>query len=287
MRTKFLLAIVAGSIAISFPARAEPAMWVIRDKDSTIYLIGTLHLLRHGTEWNAARVEKLLDGSTELWLEVADPDNQAAALPLIQQYGFDPSKPLSSKLSAAQKAKLEKVAATYDLPVASLEPMKPWMAGLFFTVLPLLKAGFDPNAGVELFLKKEAEQKGEKIHGFETLEEQTRFLADLPQSDQIAFLEESLDDADKGLAELEKLADAWLHGDTKTIGTLLDDELKTKAPQIYEKLFVQRNIRWSQQIAHLLEGSGMQLIAVGAGHLAGPDSLQVQLAKRGIKVESY
>ena len=58
-------------------ARAEPAMWVIKDKDSTIYLIGTLHLLRHDMEWDAAKVKKTVGESTELWLEIADADNQA------------------------------------------------------------------------------------------------------------------------------------------------------------------------------------------------------------------
>ena len=63
-----------GSLALfrpALPAKAEPAMWVIRDNDSTVYLIGTLHLLRHETEWNTAKVEKTLTESTELWLEAA------------------------------------------------------------------------------------------------------------------------------------------------------------------------------------------------------------------------
>jgi uncharacterized protein YbaP (TraB family) len=67
-------------------ARAEPAMWMIHDADSTIYLIGTAHLLRHEAKWRSPKLEKALSASSELWLEVPDPDNEAAALPLIQQY---------------------------------------------------------------------------------------------------------------------------------------------------------------------------------------------------------
>lgn len=274
-------------VLLALPAKAEPAMWVIRDKDSTIYLIGTLHLLRHEMEWDSAKVKKAVTESTELWLEVANIDDQASVLPLMTKYGMDPEKTLSSKLSAAQKEKLSKVAAIYGIPPASLEPMKPWMAGLMFAVLPLQKAGYDPNAGVDRLLKAQAEKEGDKIRGFETAEEQVRFFAELPEPEQIAFLEETLGEAEEGLSELEKLAKAWIDGDTETIGNVALTELKNEAPALYEKLVVQRNIAWSKKIAEILKGSGVQQIAVGAAHLAGPDSLQVQLAKRGIKVERY
>lgn len=283
----WLLGAVAAPVVLAVAARAEPPMWVIRDKDSTIYLIGTVHLLRHETEWNAARVKKTLTESSELWLEVANIDDQAGALPLITQYGMDPERTLSSKLNPGQKEKLAKVAATYGIPPESLEQMRPWMAALTFSILPLLQAGFDPNAGVDHILKAQAEKEGDKIFGFETAEQQVRFLAELPEAEQIAFLEEALTDAEKGVGQFEKLAKAWMDGDNDTIGTLLVNELKKTAPTLYQKLVVQRNIAWSEKIAEILKGSGVQQIAVGAAHLAGPDSLQVQLAKRGIKAERY
>jgi uncharacterized protein YbaP (TraB family) len=283
----WLLGAVAAPIVLAVAARAEPAMWVIRDKDSTIYLIGTLHLLRHETEWNSAKVKKTVTESSELWLEVADMDDQASVAPLIAQYGIDREKTLSSKLNATQKEKLAKVAATYSVPLSSLEPMKPWMAALMFAVLPLQKAGYDPNAGIDRLLKAQAEKEGDKIYGFETAEEQVRFFAELPEPEQIAFLDETLGDAEKGMAQLEKLAKAWIDGDNETIGNILVNEFKKEAPVVYEKFLVQRNIAWSEKIAEILKRSGVQQIAVGAAHLAGPDSLQVQLAKRGIKVERY
>jgi len=268
-------------------AQAEPPMWVIRDKDSTIYLIGTVHLLRHETEWNSAKVTKAVTESTELWLEVANIDDQASTLPLITKYGMDPERPLSSKLNAGQKEKLAKVVAAYGIPSESFEQMRPWMAALTLSILPFMQAGFDPNAGVDHILRAQAEKEGDKIYGFETAEEQVRFLADLPEAEQVAFLEETLTDAEKGVAQLEKLAKAWMDGDNEAIGTILVNEFKKVAPAVYQKLVVQRNIAWSEKIAEILKGSGVQQIAVGAAHLAGPDSLQVQLAKRGIKAERY
>jgi len=277
---------VAG-IGISSTVRAEPAMWVIHDKDSTIYLIGTVHLLRHESEWDSKKVKSALAESTELWLEVPNPDNAEAAAQLIQQYGIDREKPLSQKLNLIEREKVSKLAADYNIPAAGLEVFKPWTVALFFAVLPLQKAGYDPNSGVDRFLAMEARKKGEKIEGFETLEEQIQFFDELAEKEQIAFLDDTFDEVAEGIARLDKMAVAWVKGDTKAIDDLLVQEMKSKYPTLYEKFLVQRNINWAGKIQEMLHRSGVQLIAVGIGHLVGSDSVQAQLAKHGIKVESY
>src|ERR1700719_2796266 len=138
MSMKILSATLVVFLAVAF-AKAEPAMWVIRDADSTIYLIGTLHLLKHDMEWNAEKVRKTVHESTELWLEVADFDNQAALAPLMAKLGVDPQHPLSTRLNEEQRKRLEKVATTYNIPAASLEPMRPWLAGLGLAGRPVMK----------------------------------------------------------------------------------------------------------------------------------------------------
>ena len=268
-------------------AQAEPAMWVVKDSDSIIYLIGTLHLLKHETEWKADKVKKTVGESTELWLEVADPEDQAGLQPLIAKHGLDAGKPLSKKLNEAQRKKLEKIAATYGLPAASLEPMQPWLAAVLLGTMPLVKAGYDPKAGIDRLLRAQAVAEGDQIRGLETAETQVRMMADLPQAVQIAFLAETLDDVEEGLELLDKIAKAWIEGDTETIARLGVAEMKREAPEAYKKLLVDRNIAWSEKIVEMLKGSGVVQIAVGAAHLAGPNSVQAQLEKRGIKVESY
>jgi uncharacterized protein len=275
------------SIGISSAAQAEPAMWVIHDNDSTIYVIGTVHLLRHEAEWTSKKVKDALAESTELWLEVPNPDNASAAAQLIQQYGIDREKPLSQKLNFIERQKMSKLAADYHIPAAGLEMLKPWTAALFFAILPLQKAGYDPNSGVDSFLEMEARKKGEKIQGFETLEEQIQFFDELPEKEQIAFLDDTFDEVEEGIARLERMAVAWMKGDTKSIDDLLVQEMKNKYPTFYEKFLVQRNIHWAGKIEEMLHRSGVQLIAVGIGHLVGSDSVPAQLAKRGIKVEAY
>ncbi len=278
---------IAVAATASQTAIAEPAMWVIRDNDSTIYLIGTVHLLRPDTVWKSEKVMKTVADSTELWLEIANPDDQAAVMPLVQKYAFDREKSLSSKLPPPQREKLSKVAAQYNMPVAALDVMKPWMAALTFIMLPLQKSGFDANSGVDHVLRAQAEKEGDKVAGFESLEDQIRMMAELPEKDQTALLASTLDDAASGIALIDRIANAWTAGNTKQLAELMVNDMKTEAPSVYEKLLVQRNVRWCAQVDQILKRSGVQEIAVGAAHLVGPDSLQVQLAKRGIRAEPY
>ena len=276
---------LAGAVLIPQAAHAEPAMWVVRDADSTVYLFGTVHLLRKDVVWNTPKVQKAMKDSTELWLELTDDGDMAKLAPVVQQHGIDAARPLSSKLTAAQKAKLAKVAAEYGMNPAQLEPLRPWLAALTMTMLPLQKAGWTADAGVDKLLRAQAEKEGDQLKAFETAEQQMRFFADLPEARQIEFLEQSLDNAEEGLAQMDTLAKAYAAGDPDTIGRIMSSEMKAEAPELYDLLLTRRNIAWAEKIDTLLDGKGTHFIAVGAGHLAGPDSVQVQLAKRGIKAE--
>jgi uncharacterized protein YbaP (TraB family) len=279
--------VAAAALLAAAPAASEPALWVVKDEDSTVYLFGTVHLLRSDTTWNTPRIQKAMEDSKELWLEIVDVDgqDQAKMQQLVAQIGLDPARPLSSKLNDAQKAKLAEVAAEYGVPVQNLEPLKPWLAGLTFALLPLQKAGFDPNAGVDKLLKAQAEKEGDAIRAFETTEQQLRFFDNLPEAQQVAFLEQALEDAEEGVALLDKLVEAWAAGDSDTIGRILNDEMKTEAPELYDVLLTKRNEDWAGQIEKIMAGSGTHFVAVGAGHLAGPDSVQAKLAARGLKAE--
>jgi uncharacterized protein len=279
--------ITVASLLMIAAARAEPAMWVIKDADSTIYLIGTMHLLKHDAEWKTDKVKKTLHEAQELWLEIADFDNQAAVAPLVARLGVDPQHPLSTKLNEAQRTRLEKVTTTYNIPAATLEPLRPWLAAILLAETPILKAGYDPKTGVERILAAQATAEGHKVLGLETAEEQMHLLAELSEEEQIAFLDGTLDDLEEGFGVLDQLAKAWMDGDTETIARFSIDEFKKKAPTVYDKLLVRRNVAWAEKIEQMLKGSGVQEIAVGTAHLAGPDSVQAQLAKRGIKVERY
>jgi hypothetical protein len=74
---------------------------------------------------------------------------------------------------------------------------------------------------------------------------------------------------------------AWKHGDQRVFVNMLG-QLKTASPDTYRMLFTERNTRWADWIRARMQAPGTVFVAVGAGHLAGPDSVLVRLGERGI-----
>lgn len=283
LKTKF--ACVAGAVALlaaASPARAEPPMWVIKDADTTIYLFGTVHVLTPKIQWNTPSVQAAVKDSEELWLEVTDADNMAVVGPLIQKLGLDFARPLSKKLTPDQLARITQVAGKYGFPAAQLEPMQPWLAAMTLTMVPLQKAGFDPKLGVDAKIREAATKEGDALKSFENVEQQLNFFATMKEADQVAMLMQIVEDADQGAAAIERAATAWSSGDLSAMENELILDLKRKAPQVYDLMLSRRNIDWAGQIEGILKGAGTHFIAVGAGHLVGPDSVQAQLKARGI-----
>jgi len=267
-------------------ALAHPALWQAKIGNSTVYLFGTVHLLPNDTQWHFPALDQALAHSQSLYIELTD-DDQASVAPLVLQYGLDAAHPLSTQLSESDNAALAKAAALAGLPggVTTLQPMKPWLAALTLSVAPLLKAGLDPAEGVDKQLRAQMSNAGKPVFGLETAEQQIQFLANLPAPMQIGFLRDTLRDVAKTKEELLSLVDAWKQGDVAAIAKLENDELKTQEPALYQELIVQRNTAWAGKIRDLLKQPGTVFIAVGAAHLAGPDSVQAQLAKLGITVQ--
>lgn len=278
------VAVLAATSLAPLPAAADPALWVIRDEDSTIYLLGTVHVLRADTVWRTPAIDAALAEADDLWIEV-EADDAEALRPLVARHGLDRDNPLSGKLTADQKARLDAAAAAIGSSGATLEPMRPWLAALQLSMGPLTKAGFDPASGVEAKLKAAAREAGKPIRTLETLEQQIGVFADLPPAVELAFLLSTLDEMDEGPAMLDALVTAWSAGDVEALDTLMVAELAADYPALHEALLVRRNSDWAGQIQALLAGEGVSVIAVGAAHLVGDDSVQAQLAARGVAVE--
>jgi uncharacterized protein YbaP (TraB family) len=280
---RFAAALVLNLLLVA-TAFAAPGLWVVRQGEATIYLFGTVHLLPSDTHWSSPALDKALAESQRLSIEIVDDDNPAMQ-GLVMQHGVDFGHPLSTKLGDRDMQRLEKAAEEAKVPggVAALQPMRPWLAALTLTVAPLVQAGMDPSQGVDKQLKARMQEAGKPIDGLETSEKQIRMLADLPESMQLDFLRQSFKEVADGPAKLRELVDAWRRGDTDAIAKVEDEDLRKESPTLYQRLIVERNQTWARTIAERLKQPGVSFIAVGAGHLAGPDSVQAQLRKLGIE----
>ncbi|WP_049622083.1 TraB/GumN family protein [Frateuria defendens] len=282
-RPRLLAALACLALLLAAPLGARPALWTVKDADTTIYLFGTVHLLPHDADWHYPALDQALAASRALYIELTD-DGQANMTALVLRYGLDPSHPLSAQLSQADQGRLARAAQLANVPGGSgaLNIMRPWLAALTLAVAPLTQAGLDPALGVDKQLRAAAEKAGKPVEGLESAEQQIRFLADMPSALQLALLRATLHDTDRAKVELKALIEAWKRGDDAAIARLENDTLRKEEPQLYQRLLVTRNEDWARRIKAMLDRPGTVFIAVGAAHLAGPDSVQAQLGKLGV-----
>lgn len=278
-----LVSILALGLAV--PAVAEPALWAIKDHDSTIYLFGTIHVLKPATQWRSPRIDAAVRASGDLVIEALGADDPALMQPLVMKYGLDPTAPLSTKLAPEDFKRAQALAQGAGVPPQAMEAMRPWLASISLGMLPIAKAGYDPKSGVEQVISAEMKAAGKPASSLETAEQQIRFFADMPPTTEVELLKSALDDAEAGPAKIDQMVTVWAMGDVEALEAQFITEMKTEYADLYAVLITDRNINWARQLKAKLAGSGVSFVAVGAGHLVGPDSVQVQLAKLGVDVE--
>ncbi len=277
---------LAFALVASTPALADPALWAAKSSTATIYLFGTVHVLPDGTQWRYPALDKALAASGKLYVEEDDDDPVTMQL-LVLQYGMDLQHPLSGKLDTADRARLDDTAKAAGVTggSATLDAMRPWLAALTIAVAPIVKAGYDPKSGADKQLEREFRTSGRPIGAFETAEQQIKFLADLSPALQLDLLRNALDEYAEGPAQIGKLIGYWQSGNVAAIAVDVSGTVRRHYPELYEVLLVDRNRAWARRIETLLEDRGTILVAVGAGHLAGPDSVLVQLRELGVETE--
>ncbi|MDY0872066.1 TraB/GumN family protein [Dongia rigui] len=266
-------------------AAAEPALWVAKSGNATIYLFGTVHLLKPDADWRAAKIKTAFDSSSTLWLELDDAAKGGLDEKLLWKYGKDPAHPLSTKLTPAERQKLRAAAAKAGIPPVAFESLRPWLAALQLGKAPMMAAGYNPEMGVDRQLLADAKVADKPVMGLETTEQQMRFFADLPPQVELTLLTQTLDHGAEGAAQLDQLAGAWLAGDVDALNTLLKQEDMAVSDRRLRKLLLgDRNKAWAERLGSLAKDGGTHFVAVGAAHLTGADSLQNFLQQRGFKV---
>ncbi|MEG3181923.1 TraB/GumN family protein [Sphingomonas sp. LT1P40] len=262
---------------------ADPALWVVKDADTTIYLFGTVHILKPGLSWFDEAVKKAFDESGELVSEIGATPDPAAMQPLVIKYGVSMTGPtLTEKLPESKRAAFAKAMADAGVPLAAADRFDPWLAAVQLSMLAVVKAGYDPASGVEEALNKAAKAANKPITGLETVEQQFGFFDSIPEEAQVKFLVETVDQLADAPATLDKMVGEWATGDADGLAVLMNDGLKA-APELSKILLADRNARWAEWIDTRLDKPGVVFVAVGAGHLAGAESVQAMLEKRKIK----
>lgn len=278
-----LLALASCMPAPKTVSDADPALWVLRDEDTTIYLFGTVHALKPGLSWFDEAVKDAFDESDSLVLELVLPP-QAELQALILELGRSQgTTPLSAQLSPAEADKLHAALARMGQSVEAVDGLEPWLAAVMLANMPAQQAGYSPDNGAETVLTKAARAAGKPVIGLESAREQFGYFDRLSMPAQRALLVRTIDGLPRGEAALAQIVSAWSAGDADGIARLLNEDL-AGAPELAQALLVTRNRHWADWIATRMKAPGTVFVAVGAGHLAGGRSVQAELAARGFKV---
>ena len=266
---------------------ADPAMWVVRDEDTIIYLFGTFHLLDGKSDWFNDEVRQAFDSSQELVFEINMPKNQGEIAqqmgPLVVQYALDKQgRTISSRLSPEENKKLNEALATMGAPAGAFDRFEPWFVNMSLSAVAAQKEGLTGEKGVEEVLRRAAEARKMTMGAVETLEGQIKIFDSMPEDQQLVQLKQTLKDMDDKDDTLPRMLRAWKAGDTEAMEQVMNEGIKDQ-PGLRRALLENRNRQWAEWIDQRLDRPGTVFMAVGAGHLVGPDSVQTFLAQRNIQ----
>ncbi len=269
--------------AVALPD-ADPALWVVRDEDTTIYLFGTFHML-DGRPWFNDEVRTAFDASNELVLEAIVPDDPTAIQPLIIRFAVDPQgRRLSQRLSSEDNANLNAALSSLGVPVGAFEPLEPWFVSMSMGALVGQRLGIRAENGPEAALRHAAAERSLPVHELEGMEWQLSLFDRMPEDQQLAQLRDAVESVAEMPALLGRMLSAWSAGDVEGLGAILRQSMD-EDPALHRLLFTDRNATWAGWIQERMARPGTVFIAVGAGHLAGSDSVQAALAARGLQTE--
>ena len=282
-------AVLVGSAPVPATAQAlpdaEPAMWVVSDKDTTIYLFGTFHALDGKRDWFNDEVRSAFDASQEVVLEIITPDDPAEMRPALMRHALTAADAptLTSKLTPAGRTRLAGVLAKNKMPAAALDRFRPFFASVTLATLQFGAMGMGAEQGAEAVIKRALKGSTKQLGAVETIDEQFALMNALPEAEQLRILEATLKDDGSMSKDITSMLDAWNRGDAKAVAKAIRQSDKD-SPSLYKLMFTDRNARWAQWVDRRLDRPGTVFMAVGAGHLAGDRSMVTLLKRDGHRV---
>lgn len=270
--------------AAARPVDAKPGLWKLADADTTIYLFGTIHALPKDYVWRSSGVEAALKASDELVLEVIDSDDKDVVRTVFTELATSPGlAPVNERVPVNKRARLASMLKMLGRTPAQMTSFESWAVSLILVGAMLRDVGLESHSGVETKLSALFTETKKPISGLETTRDQLGFFDRLSETAQRFLLTSMIDGSANQRKQFDAMISAWRRGDERAISVSFDRELKA-SPELLSALLGQRNTNWSDQLVKKLDTPGTIFVAVGAGHLAGKQSVQAMLTARGLKV---
>lgn len=278
--------LVASPAAAKAPQSAHPALWEVRDKELTIYLFGTIHLLPDDFQWRTAKFDQAVNSSQQLVVEtIVDEKDPTKVMSAMASLAFNTPNlpPLLLRVPPQKRPALAAAIKKSGYPTTAFDRMETWAAAFILLGNQYRDMKLKGDEGVEAVLRNNFTSSNKPIGELETNLQQFGFFDKLPEKAQDSLLDGALDNSRAAEAEFSGMLQAWSKGDVKAIARTFDRDL-SGSPELANALIHQRNANWSKWIEQRLSQPGSIMIAVGAGHLAGNDLVIALLQRDGYKV---
>jgi uncharacterized protein YbaP (TraB family) len=280
-----ILALGGTPVAATAASSARPALWAVGDADTTVYLFGTIHLLPQNYQWRSAKIDKAIEGSSELMVEtIVDDKNPQKLMSAMASLAFSKGlPPITERVPPEKRPALEAAIAKSGVPRSVYDQMETWAVAFMLLGNQFRDMGLKGGEGVETVLRGAFTTEGKPIGELETNVEQLGFFDKLPEDAQRSLLEGAIDKPEAMSKEFDGMLASWVRGDVDGIADTFNRDLAA-SPELRAALLKQRNANWSRWIEQRMAQPGAIMIAVGAGHLAGKDSVIDMLEHDGYRV---
>ncbi len=285
MQFYLALSLLLIHLGLASQASAESSVWKVQNDSQTVYLGGTVHLLRANDFPLPTEFDIAYQDSTELVFEtdLESMSDLAVQARLMQQLSYGDGRSLKTVLSEEAYSALEMYTASIGLPLPMLEKFKPGMIISTLQVLEFQKIGFTPM-GVDAHFNSLAANDAKAVGQLESIDDQIGFLATMGEGNESEFILLSLQDLAETANVMDDMIAAWRTGNNDLLSELFVKDMLEEAPEVYDSLLKQRNLNWLPQIEAMLLDADTEFVLVGAAHLVGPDGLLALLESKGYQV---
>jgi len=283
-----LFAAALAGVLLCGLAHAEGALhslWEVHGKHNTVYILGSIHVLRPSDYPLPAAVLDAYSSAKSLFMEVDldEMDSPQVQAELLASAALPEGKTLAAVLGNQRYERARALAGEVGVDLATFDQFTPWFAAEAISQLQLTQLGFQAQSGVEMYFLDRARSDGKTVAGLETVHDQIALFDAMSLDAQAEYLLSSLEEARDLPKEVDLMVRAWQHGDTAWFESELKGEIG-RDPKLYQSVLGVRNRKWLPKIEALLNDDKNCLVIVGTGHLAGAGSVIDLLRKDGIVV---
>lgn len=267
-------------------AEAKSLLYELSSKDSTVYILGSIHLAKPDLYPLDQKITSAYKRSEFLVVEV-DPSSPESVLAMqdtmLSSGIYNMNKSLETELSAKTYKSLEAYTDKTGISLEKIEKMKPWVVMLQVTITEMMRLGYFPDLGIDKHFLDKAKLSNKKIIELETARQQMELLSKDDRAFQDKLLLYTLESMNELEPMLEEMYNAWKIGDTKAFEKIITLPLKTDASlqDIYEDLITKRNYQMTERIEDFIRSKKDCFVVVGSGHLVGREGIVALLRKRG------